>query len=194
MKMMPKVTAVLSQKEVEKLLAQPNKHSSQGFRDYAIMLTFYDTGIRLSELAGLKAGDIDYDQSLFIVMGKGNRQRYVPFGRRIARVLMKYQLKYRPEPIGTDNFWLRHDGQPLPAHRIRTLVRIYGKKAGLRCYAHKLRHTSAVMFLRNGGREFSLQKKLGHKKLDMTRRYSNLADGDVRDSHLKHSPGDRLRL
>ena len=195
---MPKVpdtvVPTLSLKEVEKLLAQPNKHSNQGFRDYAIMLTFYDTAIRLSELAGLKTDDIDYEQNLFIVMGKGNRQRYVPFGRRIAKVLMKYQLKHRPEPIGTDNFFLRHDGQPLLVHRIRTLVRMYGKKAGLRCYPHKLRHTSAVMFLRDGGDIFSLQKKLGHKKLDMTRRYSNLADGDVRDSHLKHSPGDRLRL
>ena len=196
---MPKVPEILvptfSQKEIEKLLAQPDKHSNEGFRDYSILLTFYDTTVRLSELAELKAADIDYEQNLFKVMGKGKKERYVPFGRRVARALMKYQLKHRPEPVGTGNFWLRRDGQPLPAGRIEKLVSMYGKKAGLkRCYAHKLRHTSSVLYLRSGGDVFSLQKKLGHRSLVMTRRYSNLADSDVRDAHLKHSPADRLNL
>ncbi|MCK4723550.1 MAG: tyrosine-type recombinase/integrase [Dehalococcoidia bacterium] len=196
---MPKVPETIvptfSQKEIEKLLAQPDRHSNEGFRNYAILLTFYDTTVRLSELAGLKAADIDYEQNLFKVMGKGNKERYVPFGKRVAKTLMKYQLKHRPEPVGTDNFWLRRDGQPLLATRIEKLVSIYGRKAGLnRCYAHKLRHTSSVFYLRSGGDVFSLQKKLGHRSLVMTRRYSNLADSDVRDSHLKHSPADRLNL
>lgn len=196
---MPKVPETIvptfSQKEIEKLLAQPAKHSNQGFRDYAILLTLVDTGVRLSELAELKANDIDYEQSYFKVMGKGSRERYVPFGRRVAKALMKYQLKHRPESIGTDNFWLRRDGQPLPAGRIEKLVSMYGKKAGLkRCYAHKLRHTSAVMYLRNGGDVFSLQRKLGHRSLIMTRRYSNLADADVRDKHLKYGVADRLKI
>ena len=196
---MPKVPETIiptfSQKEIEKLLAQPNKHSNEGFRDYAILLTFYDTTVRLSELSELKAADIDYEQNLFRVMGKGKKERYVPFGRRVAKALMKYQLKHRPEPLGTDNFWLKWDGQPLPAGRIEKLVSMYGKKAGFkRCYPHKLRHTSSVMYLRNGGDVFSLQSKLGHRSLVMTRRYSNLADSDVRDSHLRHSPGDRLHL
>jgi len=189
------IVPTFSQKEVERLLAQPDKNSNQGFRNFAILLTFYDTGIRLSELTELKASDVDYEQNLLKVMGKGNRQRYIPFGRRAAKVLMKYQLKYRPEPMGTDNFFLRHDGRPVKDKAIQGLISAYGKKAGLeRCYAHKLRHTSAVAYLRNGGDVFSLQRKLGHRSLAMTRRYSNLADTDVRDSHLKHSPGDQLGL
>ena len=196
---MPKVPETVvptfTQREIEKLLAQPNKHSNQSFRDYAILLTFIDTGTRLSELAELKIGDIDYEQNHFRVMGKGQKERYVPFGRRVAKALMKYQLKHRPEPIGTDNFWLRRDGQPLLSERIEKIVRMYGKKAGLkRCYAHKLRHTSSVLYLRNGGDVFSLQRKLGHKSLLMTRRYSNLADADVRDQHLRYGVADRLKL
>ena len=196
---MPKVPETVvptfSEKEVERLLAQPDKHSNQGFRDYAILLTLVDTGVRLSELADLKARDIDYAQNYFKVMGKGGRERYVPFGRRVAKALMKYQLKHRTEPVGTDNFWLRYDGQPLSAGRIQKLVSMYGKKAGLqRCYVHKLRHTASIMYLRSGGGEFSLQRKLGHRTLVMTRRYANLADGDVRDSHIKHSPADRLKV
>jgi site-specific recombinase XerD len=188
------IIPTLTQKEVEKLLAQADKQSSQGFRDYAIMLTFIDTTARLSELAGLGAGDIDYEQYYFRVMGKGSKERYVPFGRRVAKALMKYQLKHRPEPMGTDNFWLTRDGRPLSPQRIEKLVVYYGRKAGLRVYPHKLRHTSSVMFLRNGGDVFSLQKKLGHRSLSMTRRYSNLADTDVRDKHLKYGVADRLNI
>jgi len=105
---MPKVPETVvptfSQKEVESFLAQPNKHSNEGFRDYAILLTLVDTGIRLSELAELKVGNIDYEQNLFRVMGKGSKERFVSFGRRVAKALMKYQLRHRSEPIGTDNF------------------------------------------------------------------------------------------
>jgi len=196
---MPKVPETViptfSEKEIEKLLAQADKSSNEGFRDYCLLLIFIDTGIRLSELAYLKTDDIDYEQNLFRVMGKGRKERFVPFGRRVAKALMKYQLKCRPEPIGTENFWLRRDGQPLLPKRIEKLISAYGKKAGLkRCYAHKLRHTSSVMYLRNGGDVFSLQKKLGHRSLEMTRRYSNLADSDVRRQHLAYGVADRLKI
>jgi integrase/recombinase XerD len=196
---MPKVPEVViptfSEKEVAKLLAQPNKKTSEGFRDYCILLTLIDTGIRLSELANLRVEDIDYEQNLFKVMGKGQRERFVPFGRRVAKALMKYQMKCRPEPIGTENFWLRRDGRPLLPKRIQKLISAYGKRAGLkRCYAHKLRHTSSVMYLRNGGDVFSLQKKLGHRSLVMTRHYSNLADSDVRAQHLRYGVADRLKI
>jgi len=196
---MPKVPETViptfSEKEVERLLAQADKGSNEGFRNYCLLLTLIDTGIRLSELANLKIDDIDYEQNLFRVMGKGQRERFVPFGRRVAKALMKYQMKCRPEPVGTDNFWLRRDGRPLVLMRIQKIISAYGKKAGLkRCYAHKIRHTSSVMYLRNGGDVFSLQKKLGHRSLVMTRHYSNLADSDVRAQHLKYGVADRLKI
>jgi integrase/recombinase XerD len=188
------VVPTFSEKEIEQLIAQPDRNSDEGFRDYAIILTLVDTGVRISELANLKLDGVDYDQNYLRVMGKGQKERYVPFGRWVARVMMKYQLKHRPEPIGTNNFWLRRDGRPLPVARIQKLMSKYGKMAGVkRCYAHKLRHTSSVMYLRNGGDVFSLQRKLGHKSLAMTRRYSNLSDNDVRDQHLKYGPADKLR-
>ncbi|GAF80595.1 unnamed protein product, partial [marine sediment metagenome] len=93
---MPKVPEVVirtfSEKEIAKLLAQTNRGTNEGFRDYCIILTFIDIGIRLSELADLRADDIDYEQNLFRVMGKGLRERFVPFGRRVAKALMKYQM------------------------------------------------------------------------------------------------------
>jgi len=132
---MPKVPEVIiptfSEKEIARILAQVNRGTNEGFRDYCILLTLIDTGIRLSELADLKVEDIDYDQNLFKVMGKGQRERFVPFGRRVAKALMKYQMKCRPEPVGTENFWLRQDGRPLLPKRIEKLISAYGKKAGL---------------------------------------------------------------
>jgi site-specific recombinase XerD len=189
------VVPTLSEKDIAKLLAQPNKNSNQGFRDYGIMLTFIDTTLRLSELADLKVDGVDYEQNLLRVMGKGKKERYVPFGHKVAKVLMKYQQKHRPQPVGTDNFWLRFDGKPLSPGRIQKLFTHYAKKAGLkRVYPHLMRHSSSVLYLRYGGDPFTLQRKLGHKTLTMTRHYSQLADTDVRDSHLRYSPADRLKI
>lgn len=88
---MPKVPEIIIptfiEKEIEKLLAQPNKRSNEGFRDYCILLSLIDTGVRLSELASLKASDIDYEQNLFKVMGKGSKERYVPLSNLWPSIL-----------------------------------------------------------------------------------------------------------
>ena len=195
---MPKVTKkvvpTFSDKEVEKLLSQPNKKTDRGFRDYALMLTLVDTAARLSEVANFVVDDVDVENGYLRVLGKGGIERYTPFGYKVAKALLKYKLKHRPAAVGTDRFWLTVTGAPLEPGRIEKLVKEYGQKAGLkRCYPHKLRHTSAVLYLRNGGDPFSLQKKLGHSSLQMTRHYANLADSDVRAQHLKYGVANRLK-
>ena len=190
-----KVVPTFSENEIERLVAMPDKRTDTGFRDYAIMLTLVDTAIRVSELAGMTVNAVDFDQGYLRVMGKGSKERYVPIGAKVTKALLKYKVKHRPEPTGTDRFWLTVDGNPLDIGRIEKVIRQYGKEAGLsRCYPHKLRHTSSVLYLRNGGDPFSLQKKLGHSSLQMTRHYSNIADSDVRAAHRKYSPADRLRV
>ncbi len=196
---MPKVHKLVvptfTQKEIEILLSQPDKKTDTGFRDYALILTLIDSNARLSEIAFLEEDDVDLENGYLRVMGKGGKERYIPFGYKVARTLLKYKMKHRPVPIGTARFWLTFDGRPLEPGRIEKIVTRYGKKAGLKnCYPHKLRHTSSVLYLRNGGDPFSLQKKLGHSSLQMTRHYANLADGDVRERHLKYGVADRLRV
>ena len=196
---MPKVPATVvptfSANEMEELLFLPDRRTDPGFRDYALMLTLVDTAIRVSELAGLTVDDVDFDEGYLSVMGKGSKQRYVPMGAKVTKALLKYKVRHRPEPLGIDTFWLTINGKALDIGRIEKIIREYGKKAGLgRCYPHKLRHTSSVLYLRNGGDPFSLQKKLGHSSLQMTRHYCNLADSDVRAAHRKYSPADRLRV
>ena len=119
----------------------------------------------------------------------------VCFGHKVAMALLKYKMKHRPAPIGTERFWLTFDGNPLEPGRIEKIIKGYGEKAGLkRCCPHKLRHTSSVLYLRNGGDPFSLQKKLGHSSLQMTRHYAKLADSDVKAKHMKFGVADRLKV
>jgi len=190
-----KVVPTFSQKEVELLLAQPDKKTDRGFRDYALLLTFIDTAARLSEIANPSVDDVDIENGYLRVLGKGGKECYIPFGYKVAKAMLKYKMKHRPTPVGTDRFWLTVSGTPLEADRIEKIVKEYGRKAGLkRCYPHKLRHTSSVLYLRNGGDVFSLQKKLGHTSLQMTRHYANLADSDVRAQHLRYGVADRLKV
>jgi len=129
-------------------------------------------------------------------MGKGQRERYVPIGQKLTKALLKYKLSHRAEANGSDNFFLTRDGRPINKARVQKFIRRYGERAGIktRPSPHTFRSTKAVLYLRNGGDPFSLQKALGHSSLVMTRRYSNLANSDVRSQHLRYGVVDRLKV
>ena len=105
---MPKVPKVavptFSQKEIEALVSQPDKKTHTGFRDYALLLTFVDSTARLSEIALLEEDHVDLENGYLRVMGKGGKERYIPFGHKVAMALLKYKMKHRPAPIGTERF------------------------------------------------------------------------------------------
>jgi len=185
-----------SEEDLVRLFAQPDKKTSEGYRDYTIMLTLLDTGLRVSELCGLNVGDVDLTNGYLRVMGKGQRERYVPIGSKVTKALLKYKLSHRSGANGSDNFFLTRDGRPVNKARVQKIIRRYGERAGIktRPSPHTFRSTKAVLYLRNGGDPFSLQKALGHSSLVMTRRYSNLADSDVRAQHLRYGVADRLKI
>jgi site-specific recombinase XerD len=186
------VIQILSEGEIERLLKVPDRRSSIGFRNYVIMLTLVDTAARLSEIAGVREDDVRLEEGYLRVMGKGRKERFIPIGQKVTKGLLLYRTKHRPEGLATDQFFLTGDGRPLEAERIRKIVTRCGRKAGVKVWPHLLRHTSATMYLRHGGDPFTLQRKLGHSSLAMTRRYSHLADSDLRAAHLRSSPADRL--
>ncbi len=185
-----------SEGELARIFTQPDKKTSEGYRDYTIMLTLLDTGVRVSELCGLNVDDVDLTNGYLRVMGKGQRERYVPIGSKLTKALLKYKLSHRPEANSSDNFFLTRDGRPINKARVQKIIRRYGERAGIktRPSPHTFRSTKAVLYLRNGGDPFSLQKMLGHSSLVMTRRYSNLADSDVRRQHLAYGVADRLKV
>ena len=158
-----------------------------------------DTGLRVNELINLMMDNVWLEEGLIKVLGKGNKERLVPIGKQIRKLLWRYITRYRPEPArpNLNNLFLNRDGRPLTKNRVDSLMKRYGKMAGLtgiRCSPHTLRHTFAINYLRNEGDVFSLQKILGHSSLEMTRRYCELANVDVKKVHATASPVDNLKL
>ena len=192
-----KVIPTFSDSQIEQLLRAINTKTAVGYRNFAVILTLLDTGLRISELCSLKMEKLWLEDGIAKVLGKGNKERMVPIGKQLQRVLWHYIDRCRPEPNTTNNdfVFLTQAGRPLTTRRVQKMMTDYGQKAkltGIRCSPHTLRHTAAISFLRNGGDVFSLQRMLGHASLEMTRRYCELADIDVKRAHSMASPVDNL--
>jgi site-specific recombinase XerD len=160
-------------------------------RDRAIVLLFLDTGLRLSELAGLRRCDLLADGSIKVI-GKGSRERIVPVGNAARQALLRYLRQTEGAP--SEPVLRSRGGGPLGWRGIQQVFNRLKRRAAIpgRCSPHTLRHTFARSYLLNGGDAFSLQRILGHTTLDMVKRYVALADGDLAARHLVASPGDRL--
>jgi len=185
-----KVVQALSPSEVERLLNACSGKSMLDVRNKAILCVLLDTGLRVSELANLKLEDVDMNTGAIIVRhGKGSKQRIVRIGSKAQKALWRYVTIYRRGD--SDSLFLTRSGESLDVVGIKILVRRLSKKAGVKIYAHKLRHTFAISYLRNGGDVFTLQHLLGHATLHMTQRYlQSLSDDDAMKAHRKFSPLD----
>ena len=154
---------------------------------------------RLSEATNATIEDLNMDERSLRVVGKGNRQRLVPFGVTVQKALWKYMNFYRQQPVvpNHDYVFLTSDGRQLTKNRVEELMKKYGQRAGIkgvRCSPHTLRHTACIMWIRNGGDIFSLQRITGHSSLEVLRGYVNLAQGDVSSAHRRYSAIDNLEL
>jgi integrase/recombinase XerD len=171
----------------------------EGFRDLVLFLLYLDTMCRLTEVTKARIPYLNLKNRYLKVMGKGSKERLVPLGVTVSKLLWKYVQFYRPEPaIPTwDYLFLTREGRPLTKNRVEARMKRYGEKAGIqgvRCSPHTLRHTACVMWIRNGGDIFSLQRITGHSSLEVLRGYVNLAQGDIMSAHQSHSPIDNLNL
>ncbi len=168
-------------------------------RNKAILLLLLDTGMRASELCGLKMKDVDLGGQKATVLGKGNKRRTIYFGRNTARSLILYlkEESHQPnEPLFFAWDEVRSSRVALTRSGLTQLIRRLGKSAKLeavRCSPHTFRHTFAVEFLRNGGNQFTLMQLLGHTQMKQTARYVALAQADIEEQHRQFSPADRLR-
>jgi len=198
-KVSKKIMPTFSAPQIQLLLDAMDTGNAQGQRNYTIILTLLDTGLRISELLGLQLADLQLNDGVLKVLGKGNKERMIPIGKQVQRLLWHYINHCRAVPARPkgDFLFLTDDGRPLTRRWVEEIMRRKGREAGLpgiRCSPHTLRHTAAVTFLRNGGDVFALQRLLGHSNLEMTRRYCQLADTDVKKAHLTASPVDNLEL
>jgi len=190
-----KVINTFSPEQIERLLRTPDRGNSRGFRQYLILLVLLDTGIRLSELIDLTLEKVDMPRSCFRIMGKGSKERIVPFGGQVRKALLKYMMKYRPEPVAprVTQLLLSEGGYPMKKRELQAIISRIGKQAGIydvRCSPHTFRHVFARQFLMNGGNVFALQQVLGHSSLEVVKLYINLAERDITEQHRKYSPVD----
>jgi integrase/recombinase XerD len=166
------------------------------YRDRAIVMTLYDTGLRVGELCALRFQDLDTSNNRIRVLGKGKKARDVYIGQAATHALHRYHLERFPthQPDPEDYVIADSNGiRPMTRSGVRQLLIRLGKKAGIKgVHPHRFRHTFAVSYLRHGGDIYSLQDILGHSTLEMVRRYLHLANTDVQTIHRRASPGDHL--
>lgn len=180
--------------QVKKILKTADRNTFTGLRDYTMLLLMLETGMRLSELSGLKINDIDFQEGTIKVFGKGARERVVPVQRRCKKQLKRY-LSFRGTDLSHDNLFVTIDNEPIKNRTIQERLEILTQKAGLtgiQTSPHIWRHTFARFYILNGGDPFSLKKILGHKSWEMVHRYVNLFGSQIVAQHQKASPVEHL--
>lgn len=197
--MLPKLDKTLPsflyKEELEKLFEANDTTTSVGQRDQAILEVLYGTGIRVSECQGLRLGDVDFAIGTIFVKGKGNKERYVPFGRFAEIALETYINEGRDELLNkttekTDYLFLNANGQPLTARGIRYILSKMVKRAALtvNVHPHKLRHTFATHMLNEGADLRVVQELLGHESLSTTQIYTHVTKDHLRKVYMKRHP------
>jgi integrase/recombinase XerD len=186
-----KVIATYTREHLETFFSWKPKRWYE-WRMYALICTLIDTGARIDiELLSLKKADVDFENLLIKLMGKGGKERFVPMSLELRRILYRWLQKHEFEYVFPTKRGYRQS--------YRNVLRDFYELCeslgitGVRTSFHTFRHTFAVEYLRNGGGELYLQKALGHTTLQMTRRYANLNEQDLKDMHIKTSLLSRLR-
>jgi len=188
-----KLPVFLNFDEVEMLLNAPDVSSKFGFRDRIIFETLYSTGMRISELTGLKVAELDMNREIMRVTGKGGKQRFVPLYSSLAEKMRDY-IRFRKDYFvkERDEGWLflSKNGKQLDRELVFMLVKKYAEKAGItkNISPHTLRHSFATHLLTNGADLRTIQIFLGHSDLSTTQRYTHVTDDTSRNVLLNCHP------
>jgi integrase/recombinase XerD len=172
-------------------------------RNRAILWILYDTGIRLSELCGLRTGDFDRKHALIVIKGKGSKERRIALGNNCLGHLLYYLDRHRPDEeelaewgsAGEDHLFLAETRRPLTVNGVTLLFARIRKRAGItdkRISPHIFRHSFAIRYLVLGNDPFSLQELLGHEDMTTVKNYMHMNDETIQSQKRKYSPGDHL--
>jgi integrase/recombinase XerD len=193
---LPKV--ILTEEQVKKLMEAPDLSTAIGVRDRAILEVFYSTGIRREELLNLILEDVDLEGGVLrINLGKGAKDRVVPFGEMAKLFLRGYLKEVRPQFVrewkGVKALFVSRYGEPLTKTVVGFVVKGAGRKAalGVEISPHVLRHTFATHMVRRGADVVAVSKLLGHSDLHVTQRYVQVAAVEVKQTHQESHPRER---
>jgi integrase/recombinase XerD len=183
----------LSIEEVDRLLAQPDVTDARGLRDKAMIELMYSTGLRVTELCGLRLADVQMDAGCLRCIGKGNKERQVPIGRRALTVVEEYLRTSRPRILGeasSQYVFVNRNGNKVDRIIFWKILSEYGRKAQLRknLTPHMLRHSFATHLLDHGADLRSVQMMLGHADISTTQIYTHVVEERLKQVYKAHHP------
>ncbi len=182
--------------EVELLLSQPDDKTPLGLRDRAMFEVLYSTGLRVSELVGLRVMDLDISVGCVRCIGKGDKERIVPIGKKALALVDRYLREARPKLIGkgkqalATTLFINRRGSPISRVGVWKILSAYGRQAGLRVGStpHMLRHSFATHLLERGADLRSVQLMLGHSDISTTQIYTHVVEERLKQIYKAHHP------
>jgi integrase/recombinase XerD len=183
----------LTEEDVDGLLAAPDAQSLLGLRDKAMLETLYASGLRVSELVGMKLAQVSQDMGVVRVMGKGAKERLVPLGEEALSWIRRFLAEARPQILDgriSDALFVTGRGGPMTRQAFWNLIRRYALRAGLQkpISPHTLRHAFATHLLNHGADLRVVQMLLGHADISTTQIYTHVARERLKQLHARHHP------
>lgn len=182
----------LTEQEVERLLSQPDAEKPRGLRDKAMLELLYASGLRVTELVSLQLKDVNIAEGYVLCMGKGGKERIVPFGHSSQQALRAYLQKARPKLKKRDDpsLFLSTRGRAFTRQGFWKMLKGYGREAGLekKISPHVLRHSFATHLLERGADLRSVQLMLGHSQITTTQIYTHVSRKHLRKVYDKYHP------
>ncbi|MDI6758641.1 MAG: site-specific tyrosine recombinase XerD [Candidatus Omnitrophota bacterium] len=192
-KLWKKIPQTVSYDEADALLSQPNARDKQGLRDKAILEVLYATGMRVSEVAALLINNLNFDIGFLRCIGKGNKERIIPLGKKAITSLKRYLEAGRPALLKDKNLdilFLSRFGKKISRQSLWKIIKKYARIAGIKkpLKPHALRHSFATHMLEGGADLRSVQEMLGHTDISTTQIYTHIDKERLKGIHKMFHP------